>query len=154
MQVDNQQILNLSQEVWENQLGLSIDVANGETAASDDDTLASCIQVSGPWRGPILFECSASVVRHAAAMLFASDGEETSREDLNDALQELAGMIGKKMRRLFPETVKLSRPSVVVDSTASSDVNELAGVNELNLSCEGRPVRIALLAKEQEPATA
>jgi len=152
MQVDHQQILNLSQEVWENQLGLSISEADGNQA-TDDKTLSSCIQVSGPWRGAIVIECSESVVRHAAAMLFACDGESTSAEDINDALQELAVMIGKKMRSLLPEASKLSRPSLM-DGDGETEVDYMQGLADLKLACEGRPVRIALLQKEQEAATA
>lgn len=150
MHVDEQQILSLSRELWTTQLGLSID-PGGETAAtSNEKTWSSCINVSGPWQGAILLECPESIARHAAAMLFASDGEEASQEDIHDALKELSIMIGKRMRPLLPDATKLSRPSVTVDARRGSEIADgMQGLSDLRLSCEGRPVRIALLQKEE-----
>jgi hypothetical protein len=150
MHVDEQQILSISRDLWTTQLGLTIapEEANG-THPGDDRTLASCVKVSGAWRGAILVECPESVARHAAAMLFAADGE--SDEDVQDALGELAEMIARKMRPLLPDETKLSRSSIVSDEEALS---RMKGVSDLKLSCEGRPVRIALFESDLEPAPA
>lgn len=149
MHVDEQQILSISRELWANQLGLTIHPAEDEAPANGEPTLASCINVSGAFRGAIVVECPESVARHAAAMLFAADGEETSQEDIQDALKELSIMIGKRVRSLLPETSKLSRPSVSGNG-AHVDLEGMQGVSDLKLTCEGRQVRIALLQKELE----
>ena len=151
MHVDDQQILSLSRELWASQLGLTIDSTEQVEAAGDERTFSSCINVSGPWQGTILLERPESIARHAAVMLFSTDGDETSDEDIHDALKELAAMIGKRMRSVLPESAKLSRPSIVSDPTA---IEKLQGLNDLRMSCEGRPIRIALLEKASETAPA
>lgn len=152
MHVDEQQILSISRDLWATQLGLNIVPADsGEGLAAGDRTLTSCVRISGPWHGTILLECPESVARHAAVMLFAAGGDEASDEDIEDALGELVAMMAKKMRAFLPEESKLSRPAAV---SADEPLSGMKGVREFNLSCEGRPVRIALFESESVPASA
>ena len=151
MHVDEQQILSLSRQLWNDQLGLNIDSGHAVTNHDPDEkTWASCINISGAWHGALVLECPESIVRHAAAMLFSADGEEASNEDIQDALKELAAMIGKRMRPILPEATKLSRPSIVAEADRADALHSLAELTDLHLSCEGRPIRIALLKKEEE----
>ena len=146
MHVDEQQILSLSRQLWHDQLGLNIDTASEATNhSSDEKTWASCINISGAWQGALVLECPESIARHAAAMLFSADGEETSNEDIRDALKELAVMIGKRVRAFLPEATKFSRPSIVAEADRAEILQSLAELTDLHLSCEGRPIRIAIL---------
>jgi len=153
MHVDEQQILSLSRQLWNDQLGLNIDPAEAASNHNPDDkTWASCINITGAWHGALVLECPESIVRHAAAMLFSVDCEETSNEDIQDALKELSVMIGKRMRSILPEATKLSRPSIVAEADRVEVLQSLAELTDLHLSCEGRPIRIALLQKDEAPA--
>jgi len=153
MHVDEQQVLSLSKQLWSEQLGLNIDpVEEGANHQVDEKTWSSCINISGAWQGALVLECPESIVRHAAAMLFSSDGEEMSNEDIQDALKELSVMIGKRMRSILPEATKLSRPSIVAEADRAEVLRSLAELADLHLSCEGRPIRIALLQREEQPA--
>ncbi len=152
MQVDANQVLSHSRDLWSTQLGLNIQPETAQENTPDENVLCSFINVSGSWQGAILLECSESVVRHAAAMLFDVEGDSPSEEDVEDALCELTVMLGKKILPLLPEASKLSRPSFVGDPEARfSDMN---GLSEFKLNCEGRPVRIRLLEQNPEPAPA
>jgi hypothetical protein len=152
MHVDEQQILSISRELWATQLGLNLTpISDAEPHAGVDRTLSSCVRVSGTWQGTILLECPESIARHAAAMLYAADGAEASDEEIRAALGEVAEMIAKKMRPLLPEATKLSRPAVLADGASPCGPKSLS---EIRLSCEGRPVRIAVFENEPEPATA
>ena len=155
MNLDEQQILSLSQELWASHLGLNI-APEQEPRADDPEekTWSSCIKVSGPWHGAIMLECPESIVRHAAVMLFASDGEETSEDEIQDAVKELANMIGKKMQPLLPESSKLSRPSIVVDREQSKTLSGMQDMKHFEFHCEGRPVRIVLFEGEPDLAAA
>ena len=109
-----------------------------------DETDHGCVKISGAWQGAILLECPESIVRHAAVMLFAADGEETPEDDIQDAVKELADMFGKKMRPFLPDETKISRPSVVEDQDNCKALSGMQSLSELKLSCEGRLVRIVL----------
>ena len=149
MHVDEQQILNLSRDLWATQLGLNIAPAESPETPGSDRSLSSCVRVSGAWHGTILLECPESVARHAAVMLFAAD--DASDGDVQDALGELTEMIAAKIRTLLPEDSKLSKPAIVADDDALAKQRR---IQDLHLSCEGRPVRIALLESESVPASA
>jgi hypothetical protein len=151
MHVDEQQILSISRDLWATQLGLNIARANAVGPSGGDRTLTSCVRISGPWHGTVVVECPESVARHAAAMLYAADGAEASEDDVNDALGDLAEMIATRIRALLPENSKLSKPAIV---SGDETLAGLRRVHDLHLSCEGRPVRIALLESEDVPASA
>jgi len=153
MHVDAQQLLSLSRQLWNDHLGLTIDAEeNGSGRAPDEKTWSSCINISGAWQGALVLECPESIARHAAAMLFSSDGEETTEEDIQDALKELSAMIGKRMRQMLPESTKFSRPSIVTEPDRDEILGSLEELTHLHLKCEGRPIRIALLQKDVETA--
>ena len=152
MHVDEQQILTLSQRLWNDHLGLRVIPRDETTQEGDERTWSSCINISGAWQGALMLECPESIVRHAAAMLFASDGDEITTEDIEDALKELSVIIGKQMRQVLPEATKLSRPSIVKEADRTEVLRSLRELTDLHLSCEGRPVRISLLEKETEAA--
>lgn len=155
MHVDEQQVLSVSKDLWTSVLGLQIRHADHEPRAkAKEKTWSSCITVSGTWHGAIVLECPESIARHAAAMLFSSDGESASPEEIEDALNELTDMVGKRIRALLPESIKLSRPSIVSEDEHDKALSGLRDLRELHLSCEGRPVRIAFLEGEPDAVAA
>lgn len=156
MHLDERQVLDVSRDLWTTQLGL--DLSQQQDAAEtvqDERVWSSCIRVSGPWYGAIVLQCPESIGRHAAAMLFAADGQAATEEEIQDAIHELAEQIGKKLRTLLPESTKVSRPAAVVDGVEESTLLAgLHGQGELTLNCEGRPVRIAIFEGEPDLAAA
>jgi len=153
MQVDQQQILTATKELWTSLLGLTVAPLD-DAAGAEERTWSSCVKITGPWQGAILLECSESLARHAAAMLFAADGEDTPEDEIQDAVKELADMFGKKLRPLLPEETKISRPSIVDDEDDCKALSGMQGLAELKLSCEGRPVRIVLFEAQPDLAAA
>ena len=143
MRVEEQNILSASKELWTSDLGLTV-LPPAEANGSDERIWSSCVKVSGPWQGAILLECPESIVRHAAVMLFAADGEEITDEDFQDAVKELADMFGKKMRPFLPDETKISRPSVVDDRENCKALSGMQNLSQLRMSCEGRLVRVVL----------
>ena len=154
MQVDEQQILNASRELWTSQLGLTVQVQETQDDAQEEKIWCSCVKISGSWRGAILLECPESIARHAAAMLFAADSDEMAEDDIEAAVKELADLFGKKMHPYLPEATKISRPSIVEEQEQCKALVGMSGLSELKLSCEGRPVRIVLFQAEPDLAAA
>jgi len=154
MRLDERQILTASKELWTSHLGLTVlpptEVANG----AQETTWSSCVKISGAWQGAILLECPESIVRHAAVMLFASDGEDLTQDEFEDSVKELADMFGKKMRPFLPEETKISRPSIVDDHESCKALAGMQGLSELRLSCEGRLVRVVLYEAQPDLAAA
>ena len=155
MQVDDKLILNASRELWTSRLGLSVQVdETADNSQQEEKIWSSCVKISGSWRGAILLECPESIARHAAAMLFAADSDDMDEDDIEAAVKELADLFGKKMRPHLPEATKLSRPSIVEELGQCKAIVGMSGLSELKMSCEGRPVRIALYQAEPDMAAA
>ena len=155
MQVDDEKILNASRELWTTRLGLSVQVdETADDTQKEEKIWSSCVRISGSWRGAILLECPESIARHAAAMLFAADSDDMTEDDIEAAVKELADLFGKKMRQHLPEATKLSRPSIVEEQGQCKAIIGMSGLSELKMSCEGRPVRIALFQAEPDLAAA
>lgn len=150
MQVDDSKILGILRDLWQTQLGLSLSQASEEPEDAGPK-LATCVKVSGAWEGSIVLECPEPIARHASAMLFESDGEETSGDDAHDAVAELARMIASKIQPLLPLESKLSGVAKISNGKTLDGMRDLS---ELRLSSEGHPVRFVLLENESEPTPA
>ncbi len=155
MRVDEQQVLSLSQAVWSSLLGLRVEgsAAVQASARNEEPTLSSRVVFSGPWNGALVVECPESIARHAAAMLFSADGETASAEDLGDALNELTKIFAERVCKMLPGPAELSRAELVA-STEREPWADGQPVSRLELSCEGRLVRIAVIETETAPTAA
>lgn len=143
MGVDDRQVLDSCRNLWEVTLGL--DLEDGACATdSDEESLKSYVNLSGDFEGAVVVECTESIMRHAAAMMFGTDTEKVSAQDLQDSLNELARLVGKSIQRTMPGTGKVSAPRPATGNTIPS----MRPVTDWKLSCEGRPVRIYLLERE------
>jgi len=154
MRLDERQILSASKELWTSHLGLTVLPPTDAANDAQEKIWSSCVKISGSWQGAILLECPESIVRHAAVMLFASDGEGLSDDEFQDSVKELADMFGKKMRPFLPEETKISRPSIVEDREDCKALSGMQNLSELRLSCEGRLVRVVLFEAQPDLAAA
>ena len=143
MMVDGRQIAETCRDLWEATLGLNLADGAGETDA-DENVLKSYVNVSGEWEGAVVVECSAAITQHAAAMMFGTDSDDMSADDLQDALNELTRLVGKRIQSHLPSTGKLSAPKPF----KGNELGEMKGMQELQLNCEGRPVKISLFQND------
>jgi hypothetical protein len=142
MRVDEELLLQSCGELWKSKLGLQLE-RNGKPALPHYERLMSSrIEVEGDWQGAILLQCPESVARHAAVMLLAADADAVHAEEMQEALNEMARAVGEKIKELIPDPARLSEP---VSADDPSWMTEMTPLNELDLSCEGRPVRLSLL---------
>ena len=151
MSFDEQQILESCRQIWQNTLGLDLTAPVGD-GENPEDTLASYVKISGDWKGAILLECAESVTRHASAMLFSVDADELPKQEMQDAVDELTRMVGKSLQQILAPAGKTSSPRSTEEGEETPALSGMRGVMRLDLSCEGRPIRISLLESEPVPA--
>jgi len=149
--MDQQQIVDRCREIWRNTLGLELTEPEAG-ADSAEDRLAAYVKISGDWKGAVLLECPESVTRHASAMLFEVDAEEMAKQEMQDAVDELARMLGKSLQQLIAPSGKTSSPRPTEDGLETPALSGMRGVLELDLNCEGRPIRVSVLESEPVPA--
>lgn len=73
----------------------------------------SSVSVTGAWSGHVVVACSPGAARAVTAALLGMEPDETTGEDIADAMGELANVIGGNIKSLLDEPSQLSLPHVV-----------------------------------------
>ena len=76
-------------------------------------TFAGVVQISGAWDGAVAVQCGERLVRRAAETMFAMAPELITATEMQDALGELANMVGGNFKALLPEPCYLSLPVTI-----------------------------------------
>lgn len=154
MSMDRNRILETCQTLWQSVLGLNLDETNANGDGQSENLIASYVQLSGGWDGAVVVECAESITRHAAAMMFQEDAEELTASDLQDALNELTRLIGKNMQKRLSDPGKVSTPKPLPSGEMPSALASMRDLEQLQLDCEGRYVRIGVREGVAAPSVA
>lgn len=79
-----------------------------------NELITGCVQISGEWTGAVLLQTSLNFATQAAANLLAMQIEDVQYEDREDAMAELANMIGGQIKGILPGPAYLSLPTVAL----------------------------------------
>lgn len=159
MQLAEVQVRQISAWVWASILHTPLDVAESADAreldpSSEAGVLTACVQIAGGWQGAVCLSCVAEFAARAAAVMFGVDTAATSEADMQDALGELANMIGGNIKGLLPEPCHLSMPTVVHGNDYSLRIPRSTVSLRVPFTCEGLPVQIVLREREADIAVA
>ncbi|HEX8324411.1 MAG TPA: chemotaxis protein CheX [Tepidisphaeraceae bacterium] len=147
MPVQEQEMQQLTAMVWESILSLPVEPRAGEPN-SGPSMMSACVHITGAWQGAVSISCDADLAARAAGIMFALDAASTGKSDVQDALGELANMIGGNVKALLPEPCQLSLPSVVDGAEYSVRIPRSRVVTRVAMSCEGSPLDVVLIEKE------
>ncbi|HEV7823467.1 MAG TPA: chemotaxis protein CheX [Mycobacteriales bacterium] len=120
---------------------MPIPVASSE----GDPTVAASVSITGGWSGHVVFGCSESASRIAAAHLLMMSEDELADADIADAVGELANMIGGNIKSLLPGPSALTLPLVSLGGAALHLPSSTEAVR-LDLTWQGQPVRVSVWA--------
>jgi chemotaxis protein CheX len=148
MQVADSEISLLTETIWRSVLGLDVQRA-GETARApgSERYLTGCVQITGSWEGTVTLDCSASLARVVAGIMFGVSPERAESVEIQDALGEMTNMTGGNIKNLLPSPSLLSLPSVTegVDYTVTVPGARL--LSQVVFECQGEPFRVSLLER-------
>ena len=143
-----EEIYRITETAWNSVLGLKIEKRECLLPEPPEGrSLTGYVQYTGAWHGAFLLDCSFSLARRIAAIMFRFETAQTSVEDIRDALGEMANITGGNVKGLLPEPCRLALPVVVVDG--SGYALHLPGsqiVTQIQLECEQEPFRVTLLS--------
>ena len=147
METLEKEITQYTRSIWKSVLGLEVEKsAKTFQAHSLDNTLASCVHITGEWQGTVTLHCPATLARRVASIMFSLKEDETEIQEIQDALGELANMTGGNLKSLFPEPCYLSLPTVAVTNfDLRVPGSEL--VSLVSFQCESKPFTISVLKK-------
>jgi CheY-specific phosphatase CheX len=137
MKPDDNQIRSIVRDVWSTQLGLSIEDLPGAPSIADAATITAAIHITGDFRGGIRLECSRSLVRGAASIMFDQPAETLTREDEIDVVGELANVVAGNIKALIPGNNSLSLPTIVEGSDYQVSTVDVKTTDDYGFSHDG-----------------
>jgi chemotaxis protein CheX len=116
-----QEIEQLTYEIWESMLNINLQPDPAQHPTPGDTRspfgvgtlVGSCVQITGAWEGAVQLTFSSVLARRAAAAFLGVEPEEVNREQIRDAVGELANMSAGSIKPLLPRPCQISLPSVV-----------------------------------------
>ncbi|MFN8050689.1 MAG: chemotaxis protein CheX [Acidimicrobiales bacterium] len=129
-------------QVWTNIL--SLDVVRGGPADAAPVTVSSAVHIIGEWNGAVVLTMTSELATVIATTMFCMDAAELEESDVNDAVGEMANMIGGNIKSLLPGPSQLSMPTVAAGEQQpvfpGSEV-----IDRLEFTAAGQPFNVTLL---------
>lgn len=148
MNFGNDEIRDLSIDIWKTVLDLELKVADdNQLLRTSDGLMTSCVQITGEWEGAVAVYCTSSLARKAAAIVFDKPNEAINFEEMQDILGEIANITGGNIKSSLPGSAALSLPSVVEGRDYRFGILGSELVAEVKFSCLDEPLQIALLRR-------
>ncbi len=107
--------------------------------------VAGCVQVAGAWEGALVVLCDAALARRAAAILLGVEEAAVSADEAQDAIGELANMIGGSLQGVLPRPCRVLFP-VVTEGTGLGTAGSRT-VGRFTGECEGWLLQVALIRR-------
>lgn len=142
MQFAEPEILELTQGIWNSVL--EMDIEAGEPACTPADSLAAEVRISGGWEGSVRLQGSLGFSRRAASVMFAKCNDDVTLADMQDAIAELANMVGGNLKSILPGPSKLSLPKAVEAGIGGHDSAEDRRLTDVALCCDNEPVHVTV----------
>lgn len=140
-----------TQEVWRSMLGLELTVADDAplVPAPGQQHWSGCIALSGDFRGAVTVSCLEPMAKQAAASMFGMDPAEATDAEVQDAIGELANMVGGQTKMILGGTCTLGLPVVIEGQMFAATVPHSHSVMKLHFHCDGHPVEVAIVGADR-----
>jgi chemotaxis protein CheX len=110
--IDEETVQSIAQEAWSALVGddeFLVPLPGG----LPDDAVSSWVEVVGPWTGVVVLTCGRSTAEELARCLLAEHAPPVlDAEDIEDALGELANVVGGNVKAVLPGPSVLGLPDV------------------------------------------
>jgi chemotaxis protein CheX len=155
MRLSEESIFRIADNVWT--MILALELQRGplpDPSRAAERTVSASVQISGAWEGVVHLQCAATLAAQAAATMFGIGPAEVRADQIQDALGELANMVGGNIKALLPEPSRLSLPTVVDGVGYTVRVpGRVREVVRVPLACRGDPLVVVVLTNAEEPRT-
>lgn len=139
-----------SQEVWNSMLGLDLQTSDEllPPATAGLQRWSGCIALSGDWRGAVTVSCMEPMAKIAAAAMFGMEPTDATAVEIQDAIGELANILGGQTKMVLGGTCSLGLPVVIEGDSFEATVPHSHSVVKLHFLCEGHPVEVAIVGAD------
>jgi len=149
MAVSEQEIQQVTTEIWGSMLDLHPAVTSDEdSGASADGRIGASVQITGGWEGAVRLDSSLALARAAAARFVGTEPEQVSIDQVRDAMGELANMSAGMIKNLLPGPSYLSLPSVADGSEYNFTICKSNVESQVKFECQGEKFAVSLLHRK------
>ena len=110
--IDEETVQSIAQEAWSALIGddeFLVPLPGG----LPDDAVSSWVEIVGPWTGAVVLTCGRSTAEELSRCLLAEHAPPVlDAEDIQDALGELANVVGGNVKAVLPGPSVLGLPEV------------------------------------------
>lgn len=131
---DDEDVSELTRAVFVSLLGVEPEVRNAPDAS---ETVSYTVDVSGGWHGSVRLQLESAFAEELARRMLLL--EDVAPEDVNDAVGEIANMLGGNVKGLVPGPSRLSLPHATPPNTVPA-----AARTRLSFACDGRPFSVVV----------
>jgi CheY-specific phosphatase CheX len=136
-------------------LGLELHCADGPllTASAGHPRWSGYIALSGDFRGAVTVECLEPMARMAAAAMFGMELDAATAAEIQDAIGELANIVGGQTKMVLGGSCALGLPVVIEGDVFEATVPHSHLVVKLHFCCDGHPVDVAIVGADRRSST-
>jgi chemotaxis protein CheX len=145
MTPEETQIRAVIRSVWSTQLDLEILDDRTPPENPDAPTLTAAIHIGGDFRGGIRLECSRSIVRRAASIMFGLPEERLSKDDERDVVGELTNVVAGNLKALIPGANSISLPIIIDGTDYEVSTPEVRASDDYRFVLDGERMTVTVL---------
>ena len=119
MNIGSEQLADLTRDVCQTMLGM--DITPSPSPGTSETHLASKVAISGEWNRVVEVIATPEAARRIAATMFCMEVDEVADSDIEDAVSEVANMIGGNVKGILGGECELSLPSVTSSVAVEND---------------------------------
>lgn len=147
--IDEATVQGIADETWLALLGTE-EVLVPVAPEVPGDALSAWVGVTGPWSGTVVLTCGRTTAEELSRTLLRSPADEpVDRDDVADAMGELANVVGGNIKALLPAPSVLGLPAVGGPPSAGSPADTCS----VGLLWRGQPVVVSVRGSAEPAAT-
>lgn len=143
------ELRQITEETWRIVLGEELDGCLIAGVPIDiKDSIAACAQITGDWQLAVVLQCPIALARHVATIMFGTEQENGSPEDIQDAMCELINIIAGNIKGVLSGSSHLSLPNLVKGQDFKLMFPRHILLSEAGYLYEGQPLLVKVLGKD------
>lgn len=139
MAIDTPTMHQIISTVFADMLGMPTEVLGPETSKIEQPRYSAAIEISGEVEEQIVVEATQATATAIAETMFCTPADELEEDEVQDALGEIANMVGGNVKGTYPGELKLSLPVV---TTVEGDNLHGTETQQTHVAIDGQQISI------------
>ncbi len=111
MTIEPEILFSIVEMIWSGSFGFRVEPAKPATAPAG--AVTAVVAIDGEWAGTVAVRTSGELALWAATSMFGRPASELTRQDIEEAVAEVANMTGGNLKACLPGPSRLSLPRVL-----------------------------------------